>query len=185
VANPKSGPDYSVFIMKQSFLFSNFTYPLRCLREPPGVSVPQVEYHCSRPSSLLVSEHAHVFILIITTNKQEIHNEVSMLNYQDYYLYSLHTGVPKTHVRHRESRKSCRSPIMVSNDNKITRTNTNDTKTRQMHSTARPNLHSTHLPQQPAGLRYGTSCAVRDSDVALLVSRVGRTTLLPILCTDS
>jgi hypothetical protein len=25
----------------------NFTYPLRCLRVPPGVRVPQVEYHCS------------------------------------------------------------------------------------------------------------------------------------------
>jgi hypothetical protein len=29
-------------------LISNFTYPLRCLRVPPGVSVPPVEYHCSR-----------------------------------------------------------------------------------------------------------------------------------------
>jgi hypothetical protein len=38
VANPKSGPDYSVIIMY--IYFFNFTYPLRCLR------VPQVEYHC-------------------------------------------------------------------------------------------------------------------------------------------
>ncbi|KDR16462.1 Synaptic vesicle membrane protein VAT-1-like protein-like, partial [Zootermopsis nevadensis] len=29
--------------------FLNFTYPLRCLRVPPGVRVPQVEYHWSRP----------------------------------------------------------------------------------------------------------------------------------------
>ena len=28
--------------------FFNFTYPLICLRFPPGVRVPQVEYHCSR-----------------------------------------------------------------------------------------------------------------------------------------
>jgi hypothetical protein len=27
--------------------FFNFTYPLRCLRVPPGVRVPQVEYHWS------------------------------------------------------------------------------------------------------------------------------------------
>jgi hypothetical protein len=26
--------------------FFNFAYPLRCLRVPPGVRVPQVEYHC-------------------------------------------------------------------------------------------------------------------------------------------
>jgi hypothetical protein len=29
-------------------LILNFTYPLRCLRVPPGVPVPPVEYHCSR-----------------------------------------------------------------------------------------------------------------------------------------
>jgi hypothetical protein len=27
------------------FIFLNFTYPLRCLCVPPGVRVPQVEYH--------------------------------------------------------------------------------------------------------------------------------------------
>jgi hypothetical protein len=26
-------------------MFFNVTYPLRCLRIPPGVRVPQVEYH--------------------------------------------------------------------------------------------------------------------------------------------
>jgi hypothetical protein len=49
VANPKSGPDYLVLIIKQYiYLFFKFTYPLRCLRVPPGVRVPQVEYHCFR-----------------------------------------------------------------------------------------------------------------------------------------
>jgi hypothetical protein len=28
--------------------FFNFAYPLRCLHVPPGVRVPQVEYHCCR-----------------------------------------------------------------------------------------------------------------------------------------
>jgi hypothetical protein len=27
-------------------LILNFTYPLRCVRVPPGVRVPPVEYHC-------------------------------------------------------------------------------------------------------------------------------------------
>jgi hypothetical protein len=31
----------------------NFTYPLRCLRVPPGVRVPPVEYHCNRRPMLL------------------------------------------------------------------------------------------------------------------------------------
>jgi hypothetical protein len=30
--------------------FLNFTYPLGCLRVPPGVLVPQVEYHWSSVS---------------------------------------------------------------------------------------------------------------------------------------
>jgi hypothetical protein len=46
VTNPKSGRDYSVFIMKYIYFIFNFTYPLKCLRGPPGVRVPQVEYHC-------------------------------------------------------------------------------------------------------------------------------------------
>jgi hypothetical protein len=29
-------------------LILNFTYPLRCLRVPPGVCVPPVEYHSFR-----------------------------------------------------------------------------------------------------------------------------------------
>jgi hypothetical protein len=29
------------------YIFLNFTYPLRSLRIPLGVLVPQVEYHCS------------------------------------------------------------------------------------------------------------------------------------------
>jgi hypothetical protein len=32
-------------------LILNFTYPLRCLRIPPGVHVPPVEYHWSREST--------------------------------------------------------------------------------------------------------------------------------------
>jgi hypothetical protein len=43
VANPKSSPDYSVFIIKLYIYFFYFTYPLRCLRVPLGVRVPQVE----------------------------------------------------------------------------------------------------------------------------------------------
>jgi hypothetical protein len=48
VANPKSGPDYSVFITKYIFFFSNFPYaanvfarPLRGFRVSQGVLVPQ------------------------------------------------------------------------------------------------------------------------------------------------
>jgi hypothetical protein len=51
VTNPKSGPDYSVFMMNNIF-FSNFTYPVRCFRvslkmssSTPGVRVTQVEDH--------------------------------------------------------------------------------------------------------------------------------------------
>jgi hypothetical protein len=48
VANPKSGPDYSVFI-KKYFLF-NLTYPLRCLR------VPHAEYHISEQQPHFTTE---------------------------------------------------------------------------------------------------------------------------------
>jgi hypothetical protein len=41
VANPKSGPDYSVFIIKYYFS-SHFAYPVRCFH------TPHVEDHCSR-----------------------------------------------------------------------------------------------------------------------------------------
>jgi hypothetical protein len=34
--------------------FFNFTYPLRCLGESPGVRVPQVEYHCSKSCHCVV-----------------------------------------------------------------------------------------------------------------------------------
>jgi hypothetical protein len=33
-------------------MFFLFYVPLRCLRVPPGVRIPQVEYHCSLPSML-------------------------------------------------------------------------------------------------------------------------------------
>jgi hypothetical protein len=37
-------------------IFFNFTYPLRCLRVPPGVRVPQVEYWSRKCGSLDVSQ---------------------------------------------------------------------------------------------------------------------------------
>jgi hypothetical protein len=49
VANPKSGPVYSVRITK--FFSVNFTYPVRCFRVPPGVRVTEVEDHCSKAIS--------------------------------------------------------------------------------------------------------------------------------------
>jgi hypothetical protein len=36
------------------FIFFNFTYPLRCLRLPPGGCVPQVEYHWYRAYAIYV-----------------------------------------------------------------------------------------------------------------------------------
>jgi hypothetical protein len=62
VANPKSGPDLFSVYHEIIYIFFNFTYPLRCLRVPPGVRVPQVEYHwCIGPrrriSTLSVKRH--------------------------------------------------------------------------------------------------------------------------------
>jgi hypothetical protein len=39
-------------LSRNNIYFFNFTYPLRCLRVPPGVHVPQVEYHWPRESRL-------------------------------------------------------------------------------------------------------------------------------------
>jgi hypothetical protein len=35
-------------LLLNNIYFFNFTYPLKCFRVPPGVPVPQVEYHCSK-----------------------------------------------------------------------------------------------------------------------------------------
>jgi hypothetical protein len=65
--------------------FSNFTYPLRCLHVPPGVRVPQVEYHCfriqddgQRPKTQQYRVNVSVSYLFktpcyISTLKSEIH----------------------------------------------------------------------------------------------------------------
>jgi hypothetical protein len=42
MANPKSDPDYSVFMTKY-FFSSNFTYPVRCFRVSPGVAYPRLK----------------------------------------------------------------------------------------------------------------------------------------------
>jgi hypothetical protein len=48
VANPKSDPDYSVFIMK-IYIYIYLSYvPPKMSSRTPGVRVPQVEYHCSK-----------------------------------------------------------------------------------------------------------------------------------------
>jgi hypothetical protein len=43
---------YLMGLSLNNIYFFNFTYPLRCLRVPPEVRVPQVEFHCSRQSAL-------------------------------------------------------------------------------------------------------------------------------------
>jgi hypothetical protein len=55
VADPKSGPDYSL-LSQNNIFFSNFTYSVRCFSYS-GVRVPQFQYHCckeyrSRPLSV-------------------------------------------------------------------------------------------------------------------------------------
>jgi hypothetical protein len=52
VANPKCGPDYSVFITKCYFFF-DFTYSIWCLRLSPGVRVPQFDDQWTRGIEVL------------------------------------------------------------------------------------------------------------------------------------
>jgi hypothetical protein len=44
-------------------LILNFTYPLRCLRVPPGVRVPPVEYHWSKATVRSISNNSYVYAL--------------------------------------------------------------------------------------------------------------------------
>jgi hypothetical protein len=46
----------------------NFTYPLRCLRVPPRVRVPQAEYHCSIGSNKIMFRVFKLFKKIIDVN---------------------------------------------------------------------------------------------------------------------
>jgi hypothetical protein len=46
------------------FLF-NFTCPLRCPRVPPGVRVPQVEYHCPTVRFTTAFTQSHTYLQII------------------------------------------------------------------------------------------------------------------------
>jgi hypothetical protein len=40
--------NYLLVCLSRNNIIFNFTYPLRCLRVPPGVRLPQVEYHWHR-----------------------------------------------------------------------------------------------------------------------------------------
>jgi hypothetical protein len=71
LANPTSGPAYSVFFFLHIIrIFSfNFTYPVRCFRVPPGVRLAQVEDHCLEPDVLSLSSAGYTTKSVLTSKQ--------------------------------------------------------------------------------------------------------------------
>ena len=73
--------------------FFNFTYPLRCLRVPPGVRLPQVEYHCFTPSWFTVKHIGKRYPLPMGKIKHLLYTKPSSTYFDCLTSDSLHKDV--------------------------------------------------------------------------------------------
>jgi hypothetical protein len=62
--------------------FFNFRYPLWC-RVPPGIRVPQVEYHCSK--QMFVGDDMTIISLYVRTDPLELEGDAKVREYLNSY----------------------------------------------------------------------------------------------------